>query len=310
MHLSQISVNRPVAVAMFYLGVVLIGVISLSRLSVDLLPDLSYPKLTIWTSYQDVGPLEVEELVTKPIEEAVGTVPGIRKTSSISREGLSLVTVEFLWGTEMDFATLNVREKLDNLRWILPREAGRPTIIRIDPRSQPIMTLSVSGGDLIQLKELARDVVKRRLEQIKGVALAAVTGGLEREIQVEVDERTLTALSLTMEHVSTALASANYNLPGGTIKKGRYRYALRTLGEFQDVSEINNVVVGRGRNGSLVYLKDVASVVDGFRERESITRFNGQESIGLIIKKEAGANTVQVSKLVRQVLQELKQALT
>ena len=306
MHITELSIRRPVAVAMFFLGVILLGIVSLSRLSVDLLPDLSYPKLTVWTTYPGAAPEEVETMVTKPIEEAVGTVPGVRRIESVSREGVSLVTLEFLWGRDMDFAALNVREKLDRLRWVLPRETGRPTIIRIDPRSQPIMALSISGENLVSLKELARDVIKRRLEQLKGVALAQVTGGLEREIQVEVDKERLESLGLTIEQIASALAAANFNLPGGTIKKGRYRYSLRTLGEFQNIEEIKDVVVGRSQGGSIVRLQEVATMVDGFKERENITRFNGKESIGIVLKKEAGANTVRVSKRVRRVLKELE----
>lgn len=256
MFLSEVSVRRPVATTMFFSGVLILGVISLTHLSVDLLPNISYPKLTVWTSYRDVPPVEVEELVTVPIEEAVSTIPRVRRLTSVSKEGASLVTLEFLWGTNMDIAALNVREKLDNLRWFLPQEAGRPTILRLDPRSQPIMSLAVTGGSLLELKELTRNVIKRRLEQIKGVALATVTGGFEREIQVEVDSRKLTALGLSIEQVAEALDSANRNLPGGTIKKGRYRYALRTLGEFQDVKELTEVVINRSANGSVLTLKD------------------------------------------------------
>ena len=146
MHLSEISVKKPVAIGMFFIGMILLGLVSLSRLSVDLLPDLAYPKLTIWTTYRDVGPQEMEEFITRPVEEVLTTVPGVRRIQSVSREGISLVTMEFLWGTNMDFAMLNVREKLDQLRWTLPKEAGRPTIIQLDPRSQPIMAISVSGA--------------------------------------------------------------------------------------------------------------------------------------------------------------------
>ncbi|MFQ6094099.1 MAG: efflux RND transporter permease subunit, partial [bacterium] len=306
MPLSDISIRRPTAVAMFFLAVVLIGAISFSRLSVDLLPDLSFPKLTVWTTYKDVAPEEIETIITQPIEQVVSTVSNVKRVSSISREGVSVVTIEFVWGTDMNYATLNVREKLDQLRWVLPREAGRPTIVRIDPSSQPIMSLSVSGtSDLVQLKEAARAVIKRRLEQIKGVALAQVTGGLEREIQIELDETLLETYHLTIEQIARSLAETNYNLPGGSIKKGRYRYSLRTLGEFQQVDEIGEIVVGRTEGGGLIYLKDIAEVRDHFKEREQITRYNGHESIGLIIHKESGSNTVAVSERVRGVMAQL-----
>lgn len=137
MFISETAIRRPVATVMFFLGVLILGVISATRLSVDLLPNLSYPKLTIWTSYSNVPPTEVEDLVTVRVEEALGTVPRVRRLNSVSKEGASMVVMEFLWGTDMDIAALNVREKLDNLRWNLPRDAGRPTILRLDPRSQP-----------------------------------------------------------------------------------------------------------------------------------------------------------------------------
>ena len=306
MFISETAIRRPVATVMFFLGVLILGAISATRLSVDLLPNLSYPKLTIWTSYSDVPPTEVEDLVTVRVEEALGTVPRVRRLNSVSKEGASMVVMEFLWGTDMDIAALNVREKLDNLRWNLPRAAGRPTILRLDPRSQPVMSLSVTGGSLVELKELSRNVFKRRLEQIDGVALAAVTGGFEREIQVEVDKRKLTALGITIDQVAAALFSANQNLSGGTIKKGRYRYALRTLGEFEQVGELEDVVISQSKNGMVVSIKDVAVVIDGFKERDAITRYNGKEAIGIIITKEAGSNTVEVSRKVQEVLGQLR----
>ncbi|MDZ7377691.1 MAG: efflux RND transporter permease subunit, partial [candidate division KSB1 bacterium] len=306
MHISQLSIDRPVATAMFFVAVILIGIISLIQLPVDLLPDLSYPRLTIWTAATAMGPREVEEMITNPIEEAIGTVANIRRTYSISRSGLSLVTVEFLWGTNMDFATLSIREKLDQLRWILPREVERPNILRIDPRSQPIMAISLSGSNLVHLKELAHNVFKRRLEQIDGVAMATVTGGFDREIQVEVDQTKATALHLAPEKIAQALELANYSIAGGTVKKGLYRYALRTLGEFQSIMEIERVVVANHPDGSQIRISDIGRVIDGFRERQSITRFNNEESIGIIIRKDAGANTVIVSRLIHRILDQLR----
>lgn len=306
MHLSKLAVQRPVATGMLFIGILLLGLISLSQLSVDLLPNLAYPKLTVRTTCSDVGPQEIEELITRPVEEVLATIPGLRQIHSSSREGVSLVTTEFLWGTNMDFAMLNVREKLDQLRWSLPDEAGRPTIIQLDPRSRPILALSVSGQNLVQIKQLTRDVIKRRLEQLKGVALAQVVGGLEREIQVEVDLPKLTVLGLNPDQIIQAISAANVNLPGGTIKQGLFRFSLRTLGEFQSPDEIQNVVLNHTKDGHPILLRDVATVTDGFAERESLTRFNGHESIGVLILKESGANTVEVTRSVRQIMHELR----
>jgi len=317
MSIPSTSTRRPVAVSMLFLAVILLGVISFFRLPIDLLPDVSYPRLVVYTSYPDVAPAEVERLVTERVEAQGAAVPGVERVTSVSREGVSLVTLRFAWGTDMDFAMLNVRERLDNIRETLPETASRPRILRVDPESEPIMAISVAGGaDLWATKEAAESVFRRRLEQLDGVAEAAVTGGLDREIQVEVDPRLMDSYGLTFNQVSQALAVANISAPGGTILRGRYRYPLRTLGEFQTVEEIGEVVVGRqrapagtpGGQGAfrLVRLSDIAEVVDGFAERESIARYNGHEAVGILVFKESGANTVQVAEDVQGTLDQLR----
>jgi HAE1 family hydrophobic/amphiphilic exporter-1 len=321
---------------MLFLAIALLGVISYVRLPIDLLPDLSYPRLVIYTSYPEVAPAEVERRVTERIEAAAAAVPGVERLTSTSRYGVSLVTLRFAWGTDMDFAMLNVRERMDNARESLPETSSRPTILRVDPESEPIMTLSVAGGsDLWQTKELAETVFRRRLEQLDGVAQASVTGGLDREIQVEVDPGLLDSYGLTLQQISEALDRANVSAPGGTILQGRYRYPLRTLGEFRTVEEIADVVVarqavgaGQGGAGSagggaagqpgadaganragpgyrVVRLSDVGRVIDGFAEREAIARYGGTEAVGLLVFKEAGANTVAVAEAVAGVIEEL-----
>jgi HAE1 family hydrophobic/amphiphilic exporter-1 len=296
---------------MLFLGVVFLGLISFARIPIDLLPDVAYPRLVVYTQYSDVGPAEVERFVTEPVERGVSRVPGVERVESVSREGISLVTLRFSWGTDMDFAVLNVREQLDNLLEELPELASRPVVLRTDPNSEPIMALSLAGGtDLAALKELAENVFKRRLEQIDGVAEAALAGGLEREIHVEIDPRLLESYGFTVRNVLEALDAANQSAPGGTILRGRYRYALRTLGEFQAVEEIERVPLGPSPNdttrSSLVLLGDVARVEDGFRERESLARYNGRESVGLLLFKESGANTVRVAERVDEVLDQLR----
>ena len=313
MSISSLSVRRPVAVAMLFVGVIFLGIISFVRIPIDLLPDVSYPRLVVYTQYPDVGPAEVERFVTEPIERGVSRVPGVERVESVSREGVSLVTLRFSWGTDMDFAALNVREQLDNLGDELPELASRSVVLRTDPNSEPIIALSVVGGtDLASLKDLAESVFKRRLEQIEGVAEAAIAGGFEREIHVEVDPRLLESFGYTVQDILTALDAANQSAPGGTILRGRYRYALRTLGEFQTVEEIERVPLGLGAQGArdssaaVVLVGDVARVSDGFQDRESIARYNGQESVGLLLFKESGANTVRVNERVNDVLDQLR----
>ncbi|HEX8691381.1 MAG TPA: efflux RND transporter permease subunit [Longimicrobium sp.] len=325
MSLPRIAIARPVAVAMFFLGVVFLGVLSFLRLPIDLLPDVAYPRLVVYTENPSAAPPEVERFVTEPVEQAVSTVPGVQRVESVTREGYSLVTARFAWGTDMDFAALNTREKLDNIRDQLPELATRPVVLRTDPRSEPIMALAVAGPrDLPQLKELSEAVFKRRLEQIDGVAQAAVTGGVEREVHVDVDPRRLEALGLTIDDVAAALDRANASAPGGTIRRGRYRYSLRTLGELQGVADVGEVPVRAGAAASAanpgsapgsgaapalpaeVLLRDVAAIDDGFRERESVARYNGRESVGLLVFKNADANTVRVAREVERVLAQLR----
>lgn len=324
MSLPRLAIRRPVAVAMAFTAIIFVGLLSFQRLPIDLLPEIAYPKLVVYTGYPNVAPTEIERFVTERVESSVSAVPGVERVESVSREGVSLVTLRFAWGTNMDFAALNVRERLDNLRGQLPELATRPVVLRADPASEPVMAISVSSSrdadarrDLWTLKDLAESVIRRRLEQIDGVAQAAVTGGLEREIQVDVNPRLLESHGITIEEIAAALEAANASAPGGTVLRGRYRYSLRTLGEFQSVAEIETVPVGRGeadpgsagsearRAGSLL-LRDVAQVTDGFRERESIARYNGSEAVGLLIFKDGGANTVRVARDVEDILEQLR----
>lgn len=298
---------------MLCIAVTFLGFLSVTRLPVDLLPDVAYPKLVVYTVYPQVAPSEVERFITEPIEGRVARVPGVERMESITREGVSLVILRFAWGTNMDFAALNVRERVDELLDALPETADRPIVLRTDPRSEPILALSVSGpGNLWALKELAESVFRRRLEQLDGVAQAATTGGLEREIQVEIDPVRLQSYGLTIDNLAQALDAANAASQSGTIRRGRFSYALRTLGELQSVAEIDNIVVAQPGSGGetepdgRVLLRDVAVVRDAFKERESIARYNGQEAIGLLVFKESGANTVRVAKRVDEVLDQLR----
>lgn len=327
---------------MLVLAGVLMGVISFARLPIDLLPDVTFPRLVVHTAYPDVAPAEVERLVTEPIEAQAAAVPGVEKVTSVSQEGVSLVTLRFTWGTDMDFATLNLRERMDNIRYLLPESSARPNILRVDPQAEPIMTISIARtsrdgsaeserDDLLRNKEIAETIFRRRLEQLDGVAQASVTGGLDREIHVELDPTLMETYSVSYQDVDNGLEQANYSSPGGSVLRGRYRYPLRTLGEFQSVGEIPDVVVARrgGRRGAgagqgppgasssgtlpagaestptpyhLVRLSDVATVVDGFAEREAIARYDGFEAVGILVYKEPNANTVAVSEDVLATL--------
>jgi HAE1 family hydrophobic/amphiphilic exporter-1 len=292
---------------MLFVAIGVLGVVSFARLPIDLLPDVSFPTLSVWTEYPDAGPAEVERLVTEQVESVLSRVPGARSIDSRSREGQSLVRLQFYWGTDMEFAMLHVRERLDNLSAGLPESAERPVILTSDPTNEPIMSLAVTGAPLGDLRDLADAVFKRRLEQLDGVALAAITGDPEREIQVEVDPRLLGSHGVSMADVTGALDAANYSAPGGTIRRGRFRFSLRTLGEFRSVADLGQVTIARPEQGGVVRLRDVATVREGEAERETIARFNGEPAIGLLVYKESGTNTVRVADQVHEVLAQLGQ---
>ncbi len=299
-------VRRPVATAMAYVAVVLLGVTSLLTLEVDLLPNLDLPMLTIWTVYRDGTAEEVERLVTVPIEEIVNTVPGVKRVRSFSRPGVSIIMVEFAWGTPMDFAGLDIRGKLDALRGEIPQRAGRPTIVRLDPSDRPIMGLAITGANAENLQTLVENVVKRRLEKAENVAIALVVGGSEAEIQIKVDPRRLKAFDIPIGRLNTALHNANADRPGATILVGRYRYALRTIGSFESASQIEDVVIEHKKGGRPILLGDLAAVREANKEQQTITRYDGQQALGVLIRKRAGSNTVTASNEVRFILRQLK----
>ena len=307
MKITDLSIKRPVTAFMFFLAIVLLGFVSFKELGVDLLPDISYPKLSVVTQYSGVAPEEIETLITAPLESAVSRIPGLRNVESVSKEGMSFMTLEFSWGTDMDFALLHTREKLDEAQSLLPEDVEEPTIIPLDPSSKPIMIISISGErSLLELKEFSEELIKPRLEQIEGIGSAEIAGGVEREIHVDVDPRLLSLYELSIDQISQRIDAFNRNLQGGTIRKGRFKYALRVVGEFDNVSEIGEISLKTTSERGVIRLKDVAEIKDSIKEREGLTRLDGKESIGVLVRKEAGANTVKITKLAKEVLAEIK----
>jgi HAE1 family hydrophobic/amphiphilic exporter-1 len=306
MKLAKMAIERPVATLMCYIAIILLGFISLRQLSVDLLPEISYPRLSVVTEYRGVAPEEIETLITEPLEAAVSRTPGLRRVESVSKEGVSYLTLEFSWGTDMDFAMLHAREKLDSVRFQLPEEAENPTIIALDPKTRPIMVIAVSGeGTLLELKEFCEDLIKPRLEQIEGIGSAEVAGGVEREIQVEIDPRRLALFGLSIDEVAQRIDAFNRNLQGGNIRKGKFKYALRVVGEFETVDEIGEISLKSTKDRGVIRLRDIARVEDSIKERQGSTRLDGEESIGILVRKESGANTVEVTRKANDLLDQV-----
>ena len=319
MQLVDFATRRRVTVVMFMVAIALFGFVSLARLKVNLLPDLSYPTLTVRTELVGAAPLEIENLITRPVEEAVGIIRNVRQVRSVSRSGQSDVTLEFVWGTDMDLAGIEVREKLDLLQ--LPLEARRPLLLRFDPSTEPVMRFALleksdaQGTDtgaheerLKFLRRFAEDRLKPDMEAVPGSAAVKVSGGFEDEIQVFVDQQKLAQLGLSIETVASRLRAENVNLSGGRLEQGTQRFLVRTLNEFQSIEEMADAIIA-SVGGQPVYLRDVASVTHGHKEREAVTRVNGRESVELAVYKEGDANTVQLANALGARVEVLRKTL-
>jgi len=357
--LVEFATRRRVTIAMFTVTLMLFGFIALGNLKVNLLPDLSYPTLTVRTEYTGAAPAEIETLITEPVEEAVGVVKNLRKLKSISRTGQSDVVLEFAWGTNMDQASLEVRDKMEALN--LPLEAKSPVLLRFNPSTEPIMRLVISAKtdpssdaeavrQLTELRRYADEDLKKKLEPVTGVAAVKVGGGLEDEIQVDIDQQKLAQLNLPIDNVIKRLKEENINISGGRLEEGSQRYLVRTVNQFADLEDIRNLLVTtQSSNGSAadaamqqmfaiaastgsdaavaaasaaqsassssstniangvpVRLKDVATVRQGYKEREAIIRLGGKEAVELAIYKEGDANTVSTAEALRARLEQIE----
>ncbi len=354
--LIEFATRRRVTIMMMTVTLVLFGLISLSSLKVELLPDLSYPTLTVRTDYEGAAPAEVETLISRPAEEALGIVKGLRKMKSVSRTGQSDVVLEFVWGTDMQQAGLEVRDKMETLQ--LPLEAKAPVLLRFNPSTQPIMRLALSsrqeGGNesdavrrLMELRRYAEEDLKRKLEPVSGVAAVKVGGGLEDEVQVDIDQRKLAALGLTLDNVIQRLQQENVNLSGGRLEEGSQRYLVRTVNQFATVEQMREMLLttatgtgtssssssqnaqlmtailgssdpnviaalrsdGAGGVGTMVRLKDVADVRQGYKEREAVIRSAGHEAVELAIYKEGDANTVATADALEARLATIRKEM-
>ncbi len=324
MKIIEISIRRRVTIAMFTLAVILFGAVSFFRLKINLLPELTYPTLTVRTEYAGAAPAEIENVISKPIEEVLGVVKNVNRVSSISRSGQSDVILEFAWGTDMDYAGLDVREKLDVLQ--LPLEVERPTLLRFDPSLDPVLRFGFykektadadSAGvdddwfdeeELKFLRRFAEEEIKKELESSLGVAAVKVSGGLEDEIQIFIDQQLTAQLDLPISTLAAQIGAENVNLSGGRLEEGTQQYLVRTLNEFESIEEIGDVVVST-KDGKPIYLRDIATVRHGYKEREAITRLNGREAVEIAIYKEGDANTVAVARDVEKHLSRAKRVL-
>ena len=279
--------------------VTLLGIISLSRLPVDLMLEFEQPTLNVRTSYAGVGPLEIEELITRPMEQAVSAVPGITRVESSSSEGNSQIRLNFEWGSDLSEAADEVRTRVDRMRNRLPEDADPPTIFKFDSNQLPVLQIGIEGDyDPVTLREVAQNEIAPRFERVDGVAAVTVNGGVRREIHVDLSKEKITALNLSVSQVVNALRSENQNTPLGEIYQGDSTFLVRSQGQFQSIEDIKNMVV-MTRQAVPVYLRDIAEVSDTTEQRRSFMRINGKPGIQLQVQKQSGKNTVAVARAVR-----------
>ena len=304
---AQIPVRRPILTGVVYIIVIVIGLFSLWRLPIDLMPEITYPTISVITSYGNAGPQEVEDLITRPVESAVAGIQGIEELNSTSSEGQSQVRASFTWGTNLDEAVNDIRDRIDRIMGRLPDGVERPMIRKFDLSAFPIMVVGVSSElDPATVRQLIEDQVQYRLERVDGVASVDIRGGASREIQVSLKASSLEALKISPDMVVSTLNSENKNVPAGTVELGNKDIIVRTYAEFNSVDDIKNIVIAV-RDGVPVTIGEVADVTDGVEEITNMVRINQKPGIQLSVSKQSGANTVQVAKGVLNEIKKINQ---
>lgn len=303
----KLFVKRRITTTMIFTALCILGFISVSKLPVELLPDIELPVLTIITPMDGASPSEVEKLVTVKIEEAVASVSGLAGMESESIEGISIVRAAFTWGTNMDMALIEAKEKADLIKVELPEDTGKSVVVKYDPSAEPVMIYAITPGKGIgeKLRRRIEKEIVPYLERIKGVAIADIAGGEKREIQVNLDNRALYSHNLSIHEVLQGIDMSNYSYPAGSFVKDDMEYLVRTAGEFRNLDDIRSVVAGYNDNGVPVYLSKIAEIKDSFKEKKSEIRFNSKESVAILIKKEPGKNTIETCALVREEIKKL-----
>ena len=305
MKIADISIKQPVFITMVIALIMVLGAVSYTRLGVDLMPDVTLPIVSVATPYPGVGPEEVEQQVTKPIEDVLSSINGLDKISSTSSEGVSVIVAQFKLEKDATQAANECRDKISTIRGSLPRDIQEPIIDKFDASAAPVLSYGIisRNGRLntVDLRQLIDDEIRPRIERIDGVGQVQVVGGLEREIKVKVDVDKLTLFNLSLAQVSQAIRAENLNLPAGRVTQQSYDFLIRTKAEFQAVDEIGRVIVAN-LGGNPIYLRDVAAVIDSTKTRQTISRVNGVENITLVVQKRSGTNTVKVAENVKAAM--------
>ncbi len=310
MTLSSVAIKRPVFTVMVMTALLVLGLVGFKRLGSELFPDVSFPAVVVTVPYPGASPEEIESLISEPIEESVVSINGIDRVRSFSREGSSLVFVLFNLGVDINEAANEVRERISQVRYQMPTDAKEPIISRFDVSSSPILTYTINGSDsLSELRDFTDEVLRPAIEQVDGVAAVEISGGATREVRVMIDRPKLDALGVGLSGVVARLNAENLNIPAGRFDEGPREVSVRTVGEFRTVDEIRDVIVATARDGSVVRLRDVATVDNGFAEMRTQVRVNGRDAVTFSIRKQSGKNTVEVSDAVKAKIASLESSL-
>lgn len=308
MRIPDFAVNRKVTVMMMMAAIILFGLMALSRLGLELLPDMDFPIISIITSYEGASPRDIEETVTRPIEQSIATVSGINSITSQSMENHSVIMVEFDWGTNLDFAAQDLRDMIDQVAGYLPREISRPVVFKFDISMIPVISYAITGNmDGYQLRKTLDDEISMRLEQLEGVASVQIMGGEEREIQIVVDKNKLEFYNIGVNDLTTMIAASNINMPAGHITHRKDEFLLRTVAQYGSLTEIENTPLTKTQSGQTIYIKDIAEVRDGFVDKRYKLRANQQPTAYMMVSKESGANTLTVSRRIKAEVENIHQ---
>lgn len=308
MKISEFSIKRPITIFMGIVALLIFGIVSYSRLNLDMLPTMDVPIILVNTQYIGAGPTDVEGEVTKPLENVISTVSNVENVKSISREGMSTIIIQFADGTDMNFASLELREKVDMIKELLPKEIIQPMIVQMDPSMMPIMNLGVSfkGDRNDKIGNFADEVLKNSIESVEGVASVDISGNVKKGIKIEVDNDKLSSNGINIQSLIAAIKSENVNIPIGSIVEGDYGVLVRTSNSIKNLDDIKNIRI-KTNSGEVVKLSDIANIGYEDKKEESFSKIDGNDALILTIQKESTANTVDVSRKINKKLEELKE---
>jgi HAE1 family hydrophobic/amphiphilic exporter-1 len=311
MKIVDFSLKKKVTMSMVVLVIVILGMISFTKLGLDMLPDMDYPYITVVTTYSGVSSEDIEQNITRPVEQFVSTVSGIKKLQSISLEGQSVIMIEFEWGVNLDFAAQDVRDAIGMYEIYLPKGAQKPFVMKFNFSQMPIIAYGITGGNmsLSKLRDYVDNEVATRLERIEGVASASVFSPETNEVVVSIDKGKLESRSLNINQVEMAIQASNINLPAGYMTENHKEFLLRSIGEFKTLAEIDDILVGMSRSGAPTFLKDIGTVREAPKEARLKLRMNGEPGIMMMLTKSSGANSVLVARQAKKVLAEIEPTL-